>query len=699
MNRRLPFIFALTLLSAGLCAASALAASAAPMPAAPASEPAQKASSADAQRRADIYFNLTMGHLSEQEYEQSSKAADADRAIDYYKKAYALDPNSAAIGEELAEMYFVSQRSAEAVAEVQNILKRDPNNVASRRLLARIYVRSLGTLTDPAAQSVTVSLAIDQYREIVRLDPSDGDSAIWLARLYRISNQHDKAEQVLRDLLMRDADNEEAVSQLTQLLLDEDKSPEAIALLQKSLQSAPSGGLYDQLGDAYAQIHDLSHAEQAYQSAIDLEPAAVAHHRGLAQALFDDGKYPAALSEYQKLAQMEPDQANNYLRQSEIYRQMHQLDQAEAAILQAKQRAPGNLEVIYNEASIYQAEGRYEDGIRVLSDAVVSAKAQTEAPTRRRTLAILYQVLGQLYGQEENYTAAVNTYHELGGLGPEEDRRARSLIIDSYEKARDMQDALAESQKALASYPDDRNLKISQALLYGENNQTDQATAALRSMLNHSANDLEIYLDIAQVDEQGKRFTDAETAVQAAEKLATSPSDQELVGFSLGAVYERQKKWEQAEQAFQGVLAINPRSAATLNYYGYMLAEQGVRLNEAAGYVQRALAEEPGNASYLDSLGWVYFQQGKYADAEKYLHMALDGEPHNPTMNSHLGDLYAKTGRLDLAEAQWQKSLDEWHRSLAGEYDPQEVAATEQKLASAKRGQAQQKAGATTSQQ
>ena len=273
MNRRLPTALALlSLMPFGVW--TILPAYTQPSPI-----PPQGANSADVQRKSDIYFNLTMGHLFEQEYEESSKAGDADRAIDFFKKAYAGDPNSTTIGEQLAEMYFISQRSAEAITEVQSILKRDPNNIASRRLLARIYVRSLGTLTDAAAQSATVNLAIDQFREIVRLDPSDSDSAIWLARLYRLTNQHDKAEQVLRDLLMRDPDNEPGVSQLTQLLLDQDKAPEAIALLQKSIGRAPTGGLYDQLGDAYAQIHDLSHAEQAYQSAVDLEPENVGHHQ------------------------------------------------------------------------------------------------------------------------------------------------------------------------------------------------------------------------------------------------------------------------------------------------------------------------------------------------------------------------------------------------------------------------------------
>jgi len=697
MKSRLPSAIALLLFaSTGACASPAARGALS----GPAAAPAQAAPSIDADRKAESYYDLTMGHLYEQEYGESSRSADADRAIDFYKKAYALDPSSEVIGEQLAEMYFMAQRTPEAINEVQSILRRDPSNVSSRRLLARIYVRSLGNMSDTTQQSNIVNLAIDQFSEIVRLDPSDEDSAIWLARLYRLTNRHVEAEGVLRDVIARDADNEDAVSQLVQLLLDEDKSEGAIALLQQSIQRAPSGSLYDQLGDAYTQTRDLNRAEQAYRSAVDLEPEQVSHHRGLAQVLFDQGQYPAALSEYQTLVGLQPDEAGNYLRLAEIYRQLQQLDKAEAAVLQAKQRAPDSLEVIYNEASIYQAEGRYDDGIEVLSGAVAAVKGQPEAPSRRRTLAILYQVLGQLYGNAENYTAAVNTFEELAHLGPEEDRRARPLIIDSYEKARDLPHALAESQKALASYPDDRGLRIGQALLYGENSQTDDATQVLRALLDHTANDLEIYLDIAQVCEQGQRFADAEAAVQSAEKLAKQPGDQEMVGFLMAAVYEREKKYDQAEQAFQGVLAINPRNAATLNYYGYMLAERGLRLDEAVGFVQRALAEEPHNPSYLDSLGWAYYKEAKYAEAETYLGMAVMGESHNPTMLSHLGDLFAKTGREDLAEAEWEKSLTEWHRSLAANYDAKEVSDLEQKIANLKRRQAQQqKPGAGTNQQ
>src|SRR6266403_1205495 len=78
----------------------------------------------------------------EQQYEATSNAEYATKAIEAYKKAYALDPKSQVIGERLAEMYWKAQRIHDAVTEAQGILKRDPDNVQSRRLLGRIYLRS-----------------------------------------------------------------------------------------------------------------------------------------------------------------------------------------------------------------------------------------------------------------------------------------------------------------------------------------------------------------------------------------------------------------------------------------------------------------------------------------------------------------------------------------------------------------------------
>src|SRR6266850_7459943 len=640
--------------------------------------------------RAEAYYNFTIGHIYEQQYEATSNAEYATKAIEAYKKAYVLDPKSQVIGERLAEMYWKAQRIHDAVAEAQEILKRDPDNVQSRRLLGRIYLRSLGDISAGSAQSETVGRAIEQYLEINRLDPSDTESALWLARLYRLKNEHDKAEQVLKSILKNDPENEPAVEQLTQLLMDQGKSPEAVALLEGITAHSPSPVLLDLLGDARTQTHELAKAEEAYRKAAELDPSELSHQRGLGQTLLAEEKYSEALKIYQKLSDLMPDDSDVYLRIAQIYRELHQLDKAEENLVKARQYAPGNLEVMYNEAMLYQAQGRYDDAIRVLSDAATGIKGQSPTvPSRRRSLAILYQQLGQLYRDTQNYQAAIYTFEELGHLGEEEDRRARMMIMDTYRAAKDLSKALQTGKEALAKYPADPAIRTSHALLLGENGQTDEAVKILRAQLHGEAGDRETYLNIAQVYERGRRYREAEEAARAAEVLPGQARENEMVWFLLGAIYERQKFFDKAEEQFKKVLAVNPKNAPVLNYYGYMLGDLGIRLDEAENLVQQALKEDPFNGAYLDSLGWIYFKENKFDASESTLRKAVERERHDATIHSHLGDLYAKTGRGNLAAAEWEKSLVEWRRSLPADMETDKVAELEKKLSQSKHRVAQ----------
>jgi tetratricopeptide (TPR) repeat protein len=669
-----------------LSALPSLAQTPAPSPSAPATPKAADKPTP----RADAYYNFAIGHLYELQYEQSSQSDLATKAIEAYKKAYTIDPQSPIIGERLAEMYWKAQRVHDAVVEATEILKRDPNDLPTHRLLARIYLRSLGDVNGGNVQSESLNKAITEYTEVHRLDPNDQEAALWLARLYRLHNQPDKAESVLRGMLKDDPENDAAVEQLTQLLLDQNKAEDAISLLEGMTSRTPSASMYDLLGDAYTQIHDFAKAEGAYRKAVDLEPSELNHLRGLGQTLLSEEKYSDALTVYQKLVDLMPDEADNYLRIAQIYRELHQLDKAEENLVKARQYAPGSLDVMYNEAMLYQSQGRYEDAIRVLSDAVTGIKSQSNVlPSRRRSLAILYQQLGMLYRDTQNYQAAIYTFQELGHLGDEEDHRARIFIMDTYRLAKDLPKALQTGREAIAKYPSDSSIRQSYALLLAENQQTDEAIKALQAESKGASPDRDTLLNLAQIYERAHRYKDAEEAAHKAETLPGEARDNETAWLLLGAIYERQKQFDKAEEQFKKVLAVDPKNATVLNYYGYMLADRGIRLDEAQDFVQRAVDQEPFNGAYLDSLGWIYYKQNKIDDAEITLRKALERESHDPTIRSHLGDVYAKQGRMELAATEWEKSLAEWRRTLPGDVESDKIAEVERKLSQVKRRVAQ----------
>ena len=655
---------------------------------APAAQDAQKPQ-APPPDLSDAYYYFSVGHLNEQQFEITGDGERANQAIDAYKKALEITPNSTVVMERLAEIYAKSQRIRDAVVQAQAVLKLDPDNVDAHKLLARIYVRTLGDVNAGDVQKENLAKAVEQFQAILKIEPDDLYSALWLARLYRFENQHADAEKVLRGVLQRDADNGPALEQLSQILIDEGRSQEAIQLLSDAANDSASPDVYDLLGDAYSQAHESAKAEAAYRKAIAEDPDDPGHLHGLAQALMAQDKYADALEVFKKLTEIEPTTGENFLRMAELYRRLGKFDQAETALLRAKQLSQGSLEVLWNEALLYEDEGRYDDAIKVLSDAIGGVRGQSSSDGNPNALSVLYEQLGHAYRLAGNDPLAIRAYEDMAKLSPESEKRAQMLLIDTYRENRDIDKAIAETRKALDASPKDAGLTVQLAMLYGEKLDAASATALLQGLLRGDDSDEEVYLDLAQVLERCKKYPEAEQAAQKALGTAKDPAVKESAWFMLGAIYERQKKWDLAEAEFKKALAANPTNAAVLNYYGYMLADRGVRLDEATSMIQRAVQQDPNNGAYLDSLGWAYYKQNKLTEAEENLRKAVEHQMHDPTILAHLGDVYAKMGQKDRAVELWERSLIEWQKSVPADYEADKVNALDAQVKAEKRHTAQ----------
>ena len=115
-----------------------------------------------------------------------------------------------------------------------------------------------------------------------------------------------------------------------------------------------------------------------------------------------------------------------------------------------------------------------------------------------------------------------------------------------------------------------------------------------------------------------------------------------------------------------------------------MLADRGVRLDEAHELIQKALDLDPQNGAYLDSMGWVYYRQGKLEQAEQLLTQAIDKVGDDPTVHDHLGDVYYKLGKTREAVAQWTASVKEFQTAAPSESDPEALAKVNNKLENAR---------------
>jgi len=298
--------------------------------------------------------------------------------------------------------------------------------------------------------------------------------------------------------------------------------------------------------------------------------------------------------------------------------------------------------------------------------------------------AVFLERLGTIYRDNNNNQQAIETFRKMLPLGDDNAERGYQQIIDTYREAKQWQQATDVAKEATEKLPDDRALKMVYAAQLADMGQADQSLQIVKSLLNGSASDREVYITLGQMYSRLKRWPEAEESLDKAAQLSTKDDDKEFVQFQIGATYERQKKYDQAEEVFRKILANDPQSAAVLNYLGYMLADRGLKLDEALVMIKKAVELEPSNGAYLDSLGWTYFKMGKYELAEDNLTKASQHMGTDPTVQDHLGDLYQKTGRLRLAAAHWERALDEWNKTVAAEVDTDSQTKIAKKLESAK---------------
>ncbi|MCU1296521.1 MAG: Tetratricopeptide repeat protein, partial [Acidobacteriaceae bacterium] len=378
--------------------------------------------------------------------------------------------------------------------------------------------------------------------------------------------------------------------------------------------------------------------------------------------------------------------AEAFISMAEIYRRNGKFDLALDNLKKAQSMVPDSLEVPYNIAAVYQAQGRYDEAIPVLQDLLKKSEKPDNgySQSEKNNRAVFLERLGTIYRDNGNSQLANDSFRKMLALGDDNAVRGYQQIIDTYREVKQWQQATDAAKEATEKLPNDRGLKMVYASQLADQGQSDTAFQQVRSLLKGTPEDREVYVTLGQMYSRLKRWPDAEEALGKAEQLSTKPDDKEYVQFLMGSMYERQKKNDKAEEIFRKILASDPQSAMTLNYLGYMLADRGVKLDEALTLIKKAVDLEPANSAYLDSLGWVYFKMGKYDQAEDSLTKASQHMGADPTVQEHLGDLYQKTGHLKLAVTHWDRALQEWNKTVAAEVDTDDVAKVQRELESAK---------------
>lgn len=579
-----------------------------------------------------------------------------EAALDAFGEAEKLDPHDPFIHLERAQLLVRvaqldrtpderTERLREAAREVARARVLAPQNVDVLRGAAEVYL-DLG----PASPDAPVALR--EVLEALRtLEPDDVQILFALGRLYLEGGQADAAAEAFRRVASLTPENRMATTLLIEALLKGDKAAEAEGLLRDVLAADPAAlearltlaELQESRGDHAAALETLRAAPTAQHADARLQ-------RQVASSLYRAGDLDGALAATEALLARFPDERQPLILKVLVLAAQGKNAEAEALLARVRREDPVNLALAGMQARLLVREGKAEEAAALIAGVQQELAGRGQAPEAEQAGLELVHVRIEAEQWAEAAAAAAAL---AKAADPELRAAALALRVDALTELEHYAEALEllDSQTVQEEPDAAATTKRAELLLrLGRQTEGEELLAKLTASGNVQAS-----MAAAQTYQRLERYDDS---IPILERLLAGDTGNAPAAFLLGAARERSGQHQAAESAFRRALEIEPTFHPAMNYLGYMWAEKGERLDEALALVRQAVALEPDNGAYVDSLGWAHFQLGQYQDAISFLERATRLEPGDATIYEHLGDAYRALERRDDARQVYQRALD-----------------------------------------
>ena len=409
-------------------------------------------------------------------------------------------------------------------------------------------------------------------------------------------------------------------------------------------------------------LQNIKGAEDDVRKAIELDPENVSATWLLAQILtrrvfssIQENRRDAhaqalqeeMLSVLKRVIELDPDHHRAHFYLGTMARDLGQTELAITSFKALTRIMPFDDQFHKELGELYETENRLEEALQSYERVVTILPGQLS--TRNR--------LGQLYLQTGNHSAAVKTFLAiLTRLETQASERANTGSPIGQTRARAVVEAgeaeIEAHQGVSLAYQGQGDFEKSEFHLMRAISLLEEQARSMRSGTRRARGADRIALT-RRIQEArytlGQiylRFNVPRKAVDAFAKILSTDANHIRALAGIGMAYQMLDDLERAEVYFRKAIELSARNELpdVYNALGYLYAQQGVRLDEAAKLVQRALKSSPTSGAYLDSLGFIYFKQGKLNAAIEYLELANQYLPDTPEILLHLADAYLKKG-------------------------------------------------------
>ncbi len=497
--------------------------------------------------------------------------------------------------------------------------------------------------------------------------------------VFEENGEMDKALEAYRKVLNVDPGQSELASRVAALLIQQEDFPQAIDVLKDAIKANPNDAEpYHQLAYIYAKY--LKKTDQAVDyanRAIALNPRDIEAYQRLCEIELAAGQEQKALDVLDRATKVRSDDASFWTRLGKLYAAVlfkpdsqpkpDELKRVNEIFKKAVENAKDDPAILKDVADYYASSQQLKEAIPLYLRVIELQPDDANAREKLATGFILTDQRGKAVELlEQIIKEHPEKYQPYDLLAQVLDDEARSLQRENR-----LEEAKAKFAKVAANYEQSLLINPNHAgtylrlaeLLLGPLKDPERAVKFLAEARRRFSGAPEIVYYLAIAQREAKQTQRAVATFEEALREAQLDPDNEIVNakfyFNYGVTAEQAGLYDKAADLLRRSIALDPANAAeTYNYLGYMWADLNVHLDEAREMIERALQMDPNNGSYLDSLGWVEFRQGKFDQALADLLLAaknLDRE--DPIVFEHIGDTYLKLHRVPEALESWQKAL------------------------------------------